>query len=104
MKFSIINRSIVAGHNTGASFEDAFWDDLRQIAKCDEAKARVLLPLTATRTLRKLPVPRCPSDRMGARRPDRNSVQRSSRFPAQSVRNHQDECDRHQGRREGDDP
>ena len=33
MKSSIINRSSVAGHNTRASFEDAFWDDLRQIAK-----------------------------------------------------------------------
>ena len=39
MKFSIINRSIVAGHNTGASFEDALWDDLRQIAKCDESSS-----------------------------------------------------------------
>ena len=38
MKSSIIDRlSVVAGHGPKASLEDAFWDDLRQIAKgCDE--------------------------------------------------------------------
>ena len=38
MKSSIIDRlSIIAGHGPKASLEDAFWDDLRQIAKgCDE--------------------------------------------------------------------
>ena len=34
MKFSIINHSsVIAGHRMRASLEDAFWDDLRQIAK-----------------------------------------------------------------------
>jgi predicted DNA-binding ribbon-helix-helix protein len=35
---SLINRSsVIAGHRMRASLEDAFWDDLRQIAKgCDE--------------------------------------------------------------------
>ena len=38
MKSSIIDRlSVIAGHRPKASLEDAFWDDLRQIAKgCDE--------------------------------------------------------------------
>ena len=38
MKSSIINcSSVIAGHRVRTSFEDAFWDDLRQIAKgCDE--------------------------------------------------------------------
>ena len=38
MKSSIIDRlSVIAGHGPKASLEDAFWDDLRQIAKgCDE--------------------------------------------------------------------
>ena len=38
MKFSIINHSsVIAGHRMRASLEDAFWDDLRQIAKgCGE--------------------------------------------------------------------
>jgi predicted DNA-binding ribbon-helix-helix protein len=37
MKSSIIDRlSVIAGHRSKASREDAFWDDLRQIAKgCD---------------------------------------------------------------------
>jgi predicted DNA-binding ribbon-helix-helix protein len=34
MKSSIINcSSVIAGPRMRASFEDAFWDDLRQIAK-----------------------------------------------------------------------
>jgi predicted DNA-binding ribbon-helix-helix protein len=38
MKLSVINEPIVIpGHSKKASFEDAFWDDLRQIGKdCDE--------------------------------------------------------------------
>ena len=38
MKPSVTTHSVTfAGHMTSASFENAFWDDLRQIAKeCDE--------------------------------------------------------------------
>ena len=42
MKSSIINcSSVIAGHRMRASFEDAFWDDLRQIDKeCDETMSQ----------------------------------------------------------------
>ena len=40
----------------------------------------------------------------GASGPRRNAAQSSAAFPAQSVRDHQDDCDRHEGCRQGDGP
>jgi predicted DNA-binding ribbon-helix-helix protein len=38
MKSPIVKRSIViAGHKTSVSLEDAFWDDLKKIARAQEA-------------------------------------------------------------------
>jgi predicted DNA-binding ribbon-helix-helix protein len=44
MKSSVIKRSIVIdGHKTSVSLEDAFWDDLKEIAHAQQATLSALV-------------------------------------------------------------